>query len=282
MKAPDFAYVCPTLIEEALDLLGAYGESARLLAGGQSLVTSLNMRLSAPAILIDLNCIAGLSGIEERDGIVRVGAMTRHAELGTSPIVAKKLPLVAAASPYIAHPAIRNRGTIGGSVALADPAAELPACCLALGATMVIRSREDERRVAAGGFFQGLFATAIGESEILTAIEFPSPEPDAVFGFDELARRHGDYAMVGVAGAARRTEGGLGEARFVFFGVGDQPMLASAAGVALACGDIAGAQAALEQDLDPPDDVGTTASTKRHLARVLLGRVAGRMLAEPG
>ncbi|MFH6787178.1 MULTISPECIES: FAD binding domain-containing protein [Methylobacterium] len=277
MKAPDFAYARPASLDAALALLAEHGEEAAPLAGGQSLVTALNMRLAAPRLLVDLNAIPGLAGVSEEGSIVRIGAMTRHRDVGTAAIVRERLPLFAAALPHIAHPAIRNRGTIGGSVALADPATEWPACCLAAGATIVVLGREGERRIAAGDFFLGLYATALRPGEIVTAIEVPVPGQDAVWGFDELARRHGDYALVGLAATGRRAGGGLADLRLAFFGVADRPVLARDAAAAVEAGDIAGAQAALAGELDPPDDPATRAATRLHLARVLLGRVAGRL-----
>ena len=279
MKAPDFAYVRPASLDEALALLAEHGEDAVPLAGGQSLVTALNLRLSAPAVLVDLNAIPELVGISETNGIVRIGAVTRHRDVGTSEIIGARLPLLAAALPHIAHPAIRNRGTIGGSVALADPATEWPACCVALDATIVARGPEGERRIAADAFFLALYTTTLVPGEIVTAIEFPVPGTDAVWGFEELARRHGDYALAGLAATARRSGAGLADVRLVFFGVGDRPMRATAAGAALERGDIKGAQAALADELDPQDDPATRAATRLHFARVILGRVAGRMLA---
>lgn len=278
MKAPDFAYARPATLDEALALLAEGGEDARPLAGGQSLVTSLNLRLAAPSLLVDLNGLPELTGMSERDGVVRIGAMTRHREVGASELVRERLPMLAAAAPHIAHPAIRNRGTIGGSVALGDPATEWPACCVALRATMVVRGLAGERRVLADDFFLGLYATALEPGEILVAVEVPVPDSDVVWGFDELVRRAGDYALVGLAATARRRAGGLAEVRLAFFGVGDRPVLAAAAAAALADGDIPAAQAALAGELDPPDDVAVKAATRRHLARVLLGRVAGRMI----
>ena len=282
MKAPDFAYARPTTLDEALALLAEHGEDARLLAGGQSLVTSLNMRLAAPSLLIDLNRIPDLAGIAEADGLVRIGAMARHREVGESPLVRERLPLLAAAMPHIAHPAIRNRGTIGGSVALGDPATEWPACCLALDATMVVRAQGGERRVPAAEFFQGLYATAVGPDEILVAIEIPVPSSSALWGFDELARRSGDYALAGLAATARSEGGRLADVRLAFFGVADRPVLGSAAAAALQAGDIKAAQAALGDEIDPPDDIAVKGATRLHLARVLLGRVAGRMMEAAG
>jgi aerobic carbon-monoxide dehydrogenase medium subunit len=277
VKAPDFAYARPASLDAALALLAEHGEDAVPLAGGQSLVTALNMRLSAPGVLIDLNAIPELAGVSEVEGVVRIGAMTRHRDVGTAAIVRERLPLLAAALPYIAHPAIRNRGTIGGSVALADPAKEWPACCLAANATIVVRSPSAERRIAAQDFFLGLYTTALEPGEIVTAIEVPVPGSDAVWGFEELSRRHGDYALVGLAAMGRRGGTGLTDLRLAFFGVADRPVLAQKAAAALAAGDIAGARGALSDELDPPDDPSTRAATRLHLARVLLGRVAGRL-----
>jgi aerobic carbon-monoxide dehydrogenase medium subunit len=277
LKAPDFAYARPASLDEALALLAAHGEDAVPLAGGQSLVTTLNLRLSAPSVLVDLNAVPGLSGVTEEGGVVRIGAMTRHRDVGTDGIVRARLPLLAAAMPHIAHPAIRNRGTIGGSVALADPATEWPACCLALRATVVARGPRGERRIAAEDFFQGLYATALRPGEIVVAVEVPVPASDAVWGFDELARRRGDYALAGLAATARRTGSGLADVRLAFFGLADRPVLARAAAAALEAGDLADAQAALADELDPPEDPGTRPATRLHLARVILGRVAGRM-----
>jgi aerobic carbon-monoxide dehydrogenase medium subunit len=277
LKAPDFAYARPASLDAALALLAEHGEEAVPLAGGQSLVTALNMRLSAPGLLVDLNAIPELTGVSEADGTVRIGAMTRHRDVGTAAVVRARLPLLAAALPHIAHPAIRNRGTLGGSVALADPASEWPACCLALRATIVVRGPAAERRVPAEDFFRGLYTTALEPGEIVTAVEVPVPRADAVWGFEELSRRHGDYALVGLAATGQRTEGALSDLRLAFFGVADRPVLARAAAAALEAGDLAGAQAALAGELDPPDDPATKAATRLHLARVILARVAGRM-----
>ncbi|GJD65994.1 FAD binding domain-containing protein [Methylobacterium frigidaeris] len=278
MKAPDFAYARPASLDEALALLAAHGEDAVPLAGGQSLVTTLNLRLSAPSVLVDLNAVPGLSGVTQEGDVVRIGAMTRHRDVGVAEIVRARLPLLAAAMPHIAHPAIRNRGTIGGSMALADPATEWPACCLALAATIVLRGPREERRVAAEDFFQGLYATALAPGEIVVAVEVPVPAPDAVWGFDELARRRGDYALAGLAATARRRGPGLTAVRLAFFGLADRPVLARRAAAALEAGDLKGAQVALADELDPPEDPGTRPETRLHLARVILGRVAGRML----
>jgi carbon-monoxide dehydrogenase medium subunit len=278
VKAAEVAYARPATLEEAIGLLARHGEDARPLAGGQSLITSLNMRLSAPALLVDLNRIPGLSGVAETGEAIRIGAMTRHREVGEAELVRTHLPLLAAAVPHISHPAIRNRGTIGGSLALADPATEFPACCLALGATMIAVGPSGERRIAAGDFFHGLYATALGADDLLIAVEIPKQDPGAVWFFDELARRHGDYALAGIAATARRQGAGLTDARIVLFGVGDRPVLAVQAAEALGHGDVKAAQDALGREIAPADDVAVRGATRRHLARVLVGRAASAMM----
>lgn len=277
MKAADFAYACPASLAEVFDLLDG-GEGVRLLAGGQSLLASLNMRLSALSLLVDINRIAELSGITSSGKTIRIGAMTRHHELATSPLIAAHLPLLAMAAPHIAHAAIRNRGTFGGSLALADPATEWPACCLALGATMIVASRAGERRIAACDFFTGLYETVLGAGDVLTAVEIPLPPTHAVAGFDELARRRGDYAMVGLAAQGVRRGAGWSDLKLAFFGAGDRPLLASESAQAIVAGrDRAAALAALDGALSPSDDGECSAQTKMHLARVLLGRVLKTM-----
>jgi carbon-monoxide dehydrogenase medium subunit len=276
VKAPDFAYAKPASVSEALELMGRV-DDARFLAGGQSLITSLNLRLSAPSALIDLNGIADLAGISVANGHVRIGALTRHAELGRSREIAAHLPLIAKAVPHIAHPAIRNRGTIGGSLALADPATELPACCLALDASIVAVGPSGERRIAAADFFIGLFETALAPNEILVAVEFPVPAQGAIAGFGELVRRHGDYAIVGLAAQGARAGSRWTSLRLGFFGASDRPVRADAASDALIAGDIEKAQNALGQDLKPQADAENSPETKLHLAKVLLKRVWSEM-----
>lgn len=277
MKAPAFAYAKPTSLAEVFDCLDG-GEGVRLLAGGQSLIPSLNMRLSAPTVLVDINQVSALRGISDAAGVVRIGAMTRHHELATSSVIASRLPLIAKAVPHIAHQAIRNRGTIGGSLALADPSTELPACCLALDATIIAASRKSERRIAARDFFLGIYETALASDEVLVAIEFPLPPAHSIAGFDELARRHGDYAIVGLAAQGVRTGRTWSSLKLSFFGAGDRPLLAEAAAQAVISGKgIAAAQAALEDTLSPSDDGECSAKAKMHLARVLLGRVLATM-----
>ena len=276
MKPAPFAYKKARSLEEAVSLLGA-GKDARLLAGGQSLIATLNMRLSAPALLIDINGIGGLDGIALEDGRLEIGALTRHAAAEGSEAVARHAPLIARALPHIGHPAIRNRGTLGGSIAFADPAAELPACLLALDGEVDAVGPKGKRTVKAADFFKGLFETALGPQDVLTAIRVPAAGPQTRTGFAELARRHGDYAMVGLAGCARADGKGLADVRLAFFGVGAMPVRPKKSEAALAAGDVDSAVKAL--DLDPPDDVQATAKVKQHLAGVLLRRV-GKQLME--
>lgn len=282
MKAPSFAYVKARDLGQVFDLLDEHGDDARLLAGGQSLIPSLNLRLSRPTILIDINALPDLDGIRETGAVVIIGAMARHVALERSPLLARHVPLVAAAMPHIAHPAIRNRGTIGGSLAFADPAAELPACALALGATLILRGRDGERRVRAADFFRGMFETDLRPGEILAAIEFPKAGPGHRHAFLELARRHGDYAMVGLAAAGEASNGQPVGLTLAYFGIADRPVAAKAAASCLAKDGVAGldaACAALRTDLDPGGDLNGRPETKRHLAAVLLRRAAPALLA---
>ena len=276
MKAPRFAYARPASVAEALALLDKHKDDARVLAGGQSLVPMLNFRVAAPKVLIDINRIAALSGIKVTKSHVRIAALVRHVELERSAEIAKHLPLVASAMPHIAHPAIRNRGTFGGSCALADPAAELPACAIALGATFVVAGKKGERRIAAEDFFKGLYATALKTGELLVAAEFPLPKAGYASAFGELARRHGDYAMVGAAVHGSTQGGRFSDMRVVFFGVGDRPQRAASFERALE-GQPASAKAidgALAKiDLEARADLHASAATKLHLAKVLAGRV---------
>ena len=261
MKAAAFAYAKPRSLAEAFELLERPG--GRILAGGQSLIPSLNMRLSAPELLIDIGALASLRGIRHEGNTLHVGALTTHAQVGQSDAVRKHVPMLADAAAQIAHPAIRNRGTLGGSLALADPAAEYPACALALDATLVIQGKKGERRTKATEFFKGLFETDLKPDEILTAVEFPTGGESS---FHELARRQGDYASAGLAAHRRDSE-----IRLAFFGVGSKAILAKHAALE-AKKSIAAAQQALAKDLDPPADLYHSGATKLHLARVLLGR----------
>jgi carbon-monoxide dehydrogenase medium subunit len=274
MKAAAFDYVRAASIEEAAGLLARHGERAKLIAGGQSLVPALNMRLLAPELLIDISGIEGLRGIRIEGGVIKIGALTRQAELLASPQIAEHAPLLAAAVAHIAHPAIRNRGTVGGSLAHADPASELPAVMLALDATLAMRGAGGERRVRAADFFTGLYQTALCPGELLTGIEFPAAQPGERGFFQEFARRRGDYAMIGLAAWSRLAGGRIEALRLGYFGVGDRATLAPAAAEALMQpgAGLAEAQAALARDLQPQNDQQASASMRMHLARTLLAR----------
>lgn len=276
MKPSPFAYAKAKSVDHAIELLAREDGEARLLAGGQSLIATLNMRLSAPKLLIDLNGVGGLAGISVKNSMVEIGALTRHAEAERSADIARHAPLIALAMPHIGHAAIRNRGTLGGSIAFADPAAELPACLLALGGELEIAGENGKRTVKADDFFQGLFVTSLGPRDVLTAIRLPAAARDARVGFAEFARRHGDYAMVGLAASAKANGKGLSDVRLAYFGVGNTPVRAKKAEAALADGTIDDAVKAL--DLDASSDVQATGATKKHLAGVLLRRVAVQLM----
>lgn len=278
MKWPNFAYAKADSLESLWRTLEAAGPEAKVIAGGQSLLASLAFRLSAPSALIDISGIAALSGIFETQGGLSIGALTTHAQLGASPLVRSHAPLLAEAVPLIAHAAIRNRGTLGGNLAYADPASELPACLVALEATIVTASPAGERRIPAGDFFLGLFETALAEGEIIAAVEVPAQRGNQRSGIQEVARRSGDYAMAGLACRVELTAGAISAARLVFFGVGETPVFAAAASQALVSSGVAAAQAALAVDLDPSGDQHASPETKRHLARVLLARLVGKLV----
>lgn len=277
MKAAPFEFVRARSLADVLRHHGTAGTA--LLAGGQSLIATLSFRLAEPSLLVDITRVPELQGISvASDGSVRIGALTTHTRLGADTIVRAGVPLLADAVRLIAHPAVRNRGTIGGSLAYADPAAELPACCVALDATIVAVSARGERRLAATSFFTGLFETALADDELILAVEFPPAVRGERAIILEVARRSGDYAMAGLV--ARRKEGtGV---RLVYFGVGSTPVEARAAAALLGPGPwppaaIAAAQAALEKDLDPAADQHGSGAFKRQLAHILLGRALARL-----
>jgi aerobic carbon-monoxide dehydrogenase medium subunit len=276
LKPAPFGFAKARSVAHAIELLAM--DDARLLAGGQSLIATLNMRLSHPALLVDINGVDGLDRIARKNGHIEIGALVRHAQAERSPDIARHAPLIALAMPHIGHPAIRNRGTIGGSIAFADPAAELPACLLALGGELEITGPQGPRTVAADDFFKGLFETALTPRDVLTAIRVPAADADTRVGFAEFARRHGDYAMGGLAACARARGKSLGDVRLAYFGVGSTPVRARNAEAALAGGNVDAAVGALGQDLYPADDVQASAAVKSHLAGVLLRRVANQLL----
>lgn len=282
MKARAFSYARPTTIAEALAAFDEAGGDASYIAGGQSLVPALALRLQAPERLIDIAHIAELRGIAVQDGWLRLGALTRHVEAHDDPLIARYAPLLALAAPHVAHPAIRNRGTLGGSVALADPASEFPAMMLAMDAEMEIAGPKGARRVPAEDFFQDHYETAIEPGELLVAFHIPATTPEHRCAFDEFSRRRGDYALVGCGVMLRMESGAVERARIAFLSVGPTPVRAKAAeaalaGVLLDAASIRRAQAALADDLDPAEDEEMPAAMRLHLARVLLGRLLGRL-----
>jgi len=254
VKAAPFSYVKPASLEEAFEYLE--NPNAKVLAGGQSLIPSLNMRLSSPQLLVDIGGLKELQGIFLQKDVLKIGALTTHAQLENSPEVKQHAPLLAQAVPHVAHTAIRNRGTIGGSLALADPAAEYPAVAVALDATLSILGKKGERKVKAEKFFKGLFETDLNAGELLTAVELPVAKKADKSVFLELTRRHGDYAIIGLAAH---------NAKFVFFGMGSKPVLIE--------GDSKQqAQANLSAGLKPSADLYHSPAAKLHLAGVLLER----------
>jgi aerobic carbon-monoxide dehydrogenase medium subunit len=279
LKPAPFAYAKARSVEHAIELLAT--EDARLLAGGQSLIATLNMRLSQPALLIDINGIGGLDRIASKNGHVEIGALVRYAQAEHSAEIARAAPLIALALPYIGHPAIRNRGTVGGSLAFADPAAELPACVVALGGEIEVAGPKGQRTINAEEFFKGLFETALTPRDVLTAIRVPAASGGTRVGFAEFARRHGDYAMVGLAACGEADGKRLKNLRLAYFGVGATPVRARNAETALADGDVERAVSALADDLKPSEDVHASSEVKAHLAGVLLRRVARQLGRAP-
>jgi len=272
MKAAATGYVRANDLAHAIALLANARGDTRLIAGGQSLVASMNLRLTGEIQLIDIGRVKELQDVVDGGDTLRIGALTRHADLATNPLIVAHAPLLAQASPLIAHAAIRNRGTLGGSLAHADPAAELPACVRALDATLLACGPRGERRIAADAFFRGLFETDLAGDEVLTGVEVRKRRAGDRDVILELARRSGDYAIVGIAAARRQ-----GLHRVAFFGVGDIPVLARDAMTALDQGDIEAAVAALAADLDPPHDIQGSSSYRRHVAGVLLRRASAAM-----
>jgi carbon-monoxide dehydrogenase medium subunit len=280
MKAPPFAYARASSLPEVFELLDAHGPGAKLLAGGQSLLAALNLRLAEPDILIDISRILELTGIRVAGGKVHIGALTTHAEIERSADVAAHVPLLAQAAPHIAHAAIRNAGTLGGSIVTADPAAEWPACCIALDAEFVLAARAGSRRVKARDFFKGVYTTDLRPNEVLTGVEFPARSAAHVSAFLELALRRGDYAIVGVAAVANKAGGALTDVCLAYLGAGETPVLARGAMATAAAGrPAADVAAALAADLRPAPDLYSSAETKLHLARVLTGRALASLAA---
>jgi carbon-monoxide dehydrogenase medium subunit len=285
MKASAFSYARATSIVNAIELLATHGDGAKVLSGGQSLMPAMNLRLISPELIVDIGDIAELRGIAVTGDVVRIGALTRHVDLLNSAEIAAHLPLLTEAIAHVAHPAIRNRGTIGGSLAHADPAAELPACMVALNATIVVRGPTGERRIPARDFFTGIYETVLSSDELLVAVELPVAPRNSVHFFCEFARRHGDYAIVGLAAQAIVQSDILTDLRLAYFAVSDRPVLAKAAtkllNVAVTSAMLSEASTALGDELDPQEDQQANASMRRHLAKVLLARCVAALLGRP-
>jgi aerobic carbon-monoxide dehydrogenase medium subunit len=285
MKASAFAYARATSLDNALELLHAHGDRAKVLSGGQSLMPAMNLRLIAPDLIVDIGGLAELRGVVLQSTMLRIGALTRHVDVLKSSEVGAFAPLLREAVAHIAHPAIRNRGTIGGSLAHADPASELPACVVALNGTVIVQGLGGERRIAAADFFQGIFQTALTADELLVAVELPVLREGSTHFFHEFARRHGDYAIAGLA-AQSVVEGHIfSDLRMGFFGVADRPVLAQAAAKLInkvvTPALLADACDALGEELDPDEDQQASAAMRRHLAKILAARCVATLLRRP-
>ena len=286
MKPAPFEYFCPATLEEALALLAEHGSDAKPLAGGQSLIPAMNFRLATPSVLVDLNGISELAHVRRVDRGLRIGGMTRHRTLETNSVIAAEQPLIADTMPFVAHAAIRSRGTIGGSLAHADPAAELPAVMLALAASITLQKQGGARQVPAAEFFTGLFSTAIEPGEIITEVEVPRAEhrDRTGYAFDEISRRHGDFALAGAAAVVTVDNVGVcTTARVALLSVADRPVIAEQVSRALvgqrptppSIRDAAEASAA-STDIDPAGDIHASSHYRRRLAAVLIRRVLER------
>lgn len=286
MKPAPFDYFAPQTLDEALSLLDQYGWDGKPIAGGQSLVPTMNFRLAAPTVLVDLNRIDELFFVAPRGEGLAIGAMTRQRTVERSPLVAERAPLISETMPYIAHPQIRNRGTFGGSLAHADPAAELPTLAVTLNARFRVQRKGGERWVEAPDFYVGLFATDLQPGELLTEIVIPPMPARTGYAFDEIARQHGNYAMAGAAGLITLDDGGkVADARLVFLSLGEGPEMARQAQAAL-LGEVPteaaitqAAAIAAAQDIDPVSDIHASADYRRHLAQVLAKRVLAKAAA---
>jgi carbon-monoxide dehydrogenase medium subunit len=285
MKASAFSYARATSVANAIELLAAHGDGAKVLSGGQSLMPAMNLRLISPELIVDIGDIAELRGIAVTSDTLRIGALSRHVDIQNSPEIAAHVPLLTQAIAHVAHPAIRNRGTIGGSLAHADPAAELPACMVALDATIIVKGPAGERRVPARDFFTGIYETVLSADELLVAVEIPAPPKNGAHFFCEFARRHGDYGIVGLAAQAAIEGDVLTDLRLAYFAVSDRPVLARTAtkllNVAVTPAALLEASQALADELDPEEDQQASASMRQHLAKVLLARCVATLLGRP-
>ena len=283
MKPAPFTYIAPASLAEALAVMAEHGTEAKLLAGGQSLVPVMNFRLAQPTLIVDINDLAELGTVRRENGVLRLGAMVRQRTLEFDETVAANLPLLQETMPYIAHPQIRNRGTLGGSLAHADPAAELPVLAVLLHGRFHLQRQNHSRWVDAADFFTGLFSTALAPEEILTEVELPLLPARTGTAFVELARRHGDFAQAGVAVTVTLDAAGLcQEARLVYLNVGEIPMVAGQTAASLQGQPLnedtirAAAEMATQNEIEPTTDVHATAAYKRHLAQVLTIRALKR------
>jgi carbon-monoxide dehydrogenase medium subunit len=283
MKAAAFDYVKAKNLVEAIALLSEHGEDARLIAGGQTLLATLNLRLSEPSILIDITAVSELKGISLQGNMLRIGALVTHTEIESSDLIAQHAPLLTEAAPHIAHRAIRNLGTWGGSLAYGDPAAEWPACSLALDAIMVIQGPGGIRKVSAKDFFIDLYTTTLQADEILVASEIPLASSNQSHSFQELARRHGDYAAAGLAAVIRKEKGKALTCRLAFFSVAAIPTMASKAqalieGKSIDAALIQQAVNLAREEIETLADITNSQETKTHLLGVLLERALIKMM----
>ena len=278
MKPAPFKYIAARSVDEAVALKAEHGGEAWFLAGGQSLMPAMNFRLAQPAVLIDINGVGECDGVSIQDGNVGIGALTRYRTLERESAIATLAPLIAEALPHIAHPQIRNRGTLGGNLSHADPASELPAIMLALGARMRARSHAGERWIEARAFFVGALATSLEADEMLVEVQFPAIGPGSGTSFLEIARRRGDFAIMGVAAVLTLgKDGRCDDARLAYCGAGDGAILATEAaaglvGGSVSDGEIAAAAAQAAREVDPFGSIHASRDYQRHLAGVLTAR----------
>jgi aerobic carbon-monoxide dehydrogenase medium subunit len=283
MKPYDFSYIRATSLSHLYDLFDEHGDGLKILAGGQSLITTLNMRLSSPEMLVDINDLSEISSISLIDSVVSVGALARHTEIQESDDIKQHVPLLKLAIEHVAHAAIRNRGTHGGSIAFADPAAEIPACVLALNATLVLASREGERKIAASDFFKDLYDTELRENEIIIAIEYPIAKKNTISAFREFTRRKGDFASVGLALGGELDGKVFQSLSLAYFGVANTPVLAKQAaelivGEAVTPSLIEKAQGLLADDINVIGDLYSSEEMKLHLSKHYLKEVIDELV----
>lgn len=277
MKPPAFAYVAPETLDDAAALLAEYGDEAKVIAGGQSLVPMLNFRLLNPSLLIDIRQLASLDGVEPGGASVRIGALTRHRVLETSPVIGAQFPVLAAAMTHVAHLAIRNRGTIGGSLCHADPAAELPAIAVLLNARISVARQGGKRTVDAVEFFEGALCPAIDDDELVTHIDFPLLPRGAGWGFHEFSRRAGDFGIAGAAATVARSGDRARDVRIALLGVSETPVRMDAAeellaGTSFPPDAVAAAIGDIRDRIEFGDDLHASADYRRHLAGILVER----------